>query len=77
MSKHVRHTYSPLLYKASHIFHLINSDVWGLSRVKNISGARWFVTFIDGYTRITWVFLMKEKIEVGSIFRQFHQMIQN
>ncbi|KAE8663133.1 ethylene-responsive transcription factor 5-like [Hibiscus syriacus] len=27
------------------------SDLWGPSRVKNIIGARWFITFIDDYTR--------------------------
>ena len=77
ISKHVRHSYSPLPYKPSHPFYLIHSDVWGPSRVKNISGARWFVTFIDDHTRVTWVFLMKDKSEVGPIFQRFHQMIQN
>lgn len=77
ISKHVRHSYSPLPYKSSHPFHLIHSDVWGPSRVKSISGARWFVTFIDDHTRVSWVFLMKEKSEVGKIFQHFHQMIQN
>lgn len=58
-------------------FSLIHSDVWGPSRVANISGSRWFVTFIDDYTRLTWVYLMKSKSEVASIFPSFHKFIQN
>ena len=56
---------------------MIHSDIWGPPRVKCITGARWFVSFIDDHTRITWLFLVKEKSEVGSIFRNFNTMIQN
>ncbi|KAE8662927.1 putative kinase [Hibiscus syriacus] len=27
------------------------TDLWGASRVKNVTGARWFITFIDDHTR--------------------------
>ncbi|KAL4560354.1 hypothetical protein LXL04_032504 [Taraxacum kok-saghyz] len=54
----------------------ISSSFNGPSRVKNVSGARWFVTFIDDHTRVTWVFLMKDKSEVGPLFQQFHKMVQ-
>ena len=64
------------MYKNSHPFSIIHSDVWGPSCVKNISGTRWFVLFVDDHTRITWVFLMKEKLEVGQVFQNFNTMIQ-
>ena len=76
-SKHVRNSYPFQPYKSSHPFHLIHSHVWGPSKIKNISSSRWFVTFIDDHIRVTWVFLMKEKYEVGQIFQTFHKMIQN
>jgi len=55
---------------------MIHSDIWGPSRVNNISGSRWFVTFIDDHTRLTWLFLMKEKSDIGQIFQTFNLMIQ-
>lgn len=76
LSKHTRSHYPPQPYKPSQPFSLIHSDVWGPSRVHNITGSRWFVTFIDDHTRVTWVFLMKEKSEVGKIFEVFHNMVQ-
>ena len=39
--------------------------------------ARYFVTFIDDHSRLTWVYLMKEKSEAGIRFKDFHTMIQN
>ena len=55
---------------------MIHSDVWGPSKVQNISGTRWFVSFVDDHTRLTWIFLMKEKSEVGTLFQHFNSMIQ-
>lgn len=36
----------------------------------------WFVTFVDGCTRMTWDYLKKNNGEVGSIFQNFYQMIR-
>lgn len=77
LSKHTRALYSPVGYKASEPFSLIHSDVWGPSRVPSITGARWFVSFIDDHTRTTWIYLMKEKSEVTNIFKNFHSLIKN
>src|ERR1051325_3805765 len=58
-------------------FFLVHTDVWGPAYVPNISGAKWFLTFIDDCTRVTWVFLLKQKSEVSSVFFQFVSMIKN
>ncbi|CAL2236964.1 unnamed protein product [Prunus armeniaca] len=50
-------------------FSLIHSDVWGFAQIATPAGARWFVTFIDDCTRMTWVFLMKTKGEVNLKFQ--------
>ena len=56
---------------------LVHTDVCGPANVPNISGAKWFLTFIDNCTRVTWVFLLKQKSEVSSDFIQFVSMIKN
>ena len=55
---------------------VIHSDVWGPSKVSTLSGSRWFVTFIDACTRMTWLCLMKTKDEVNLLFQKFHKMIE-
>ena len=56
-------------------FMIIHSDGWGPANTPSMNGARWFVSFIDDNTRMTWVCLMKSKSEVSSLFQKFHKMI--
>src|ERR1044072_7894907 len=76
-AKSQRATYSPSDSRSVQPFDLVHSDVWGPSSISNISGAKWFVTFIDDCTRVTWVFLMKDKSEVCQLFVTFFQNGQN
>ena len=39
-------------------------------------GFQYFVTFIDDYSRCTWLFLMKNQAELFSIFQKFYAEIQ-
>nr|CAN81263.1 hypothetical protein VITISV_028698 [Vitis vinifera] len=48
----------------------------GPSKVSTLSGSRWFVTFIDDCTRMTWLCSMKTKDEVNLLFQKFHKMIE-
>ena len=48
-----------------------------LSWVLNGSGAKWFTSLIDDCTRVTWIFLLKQKSEVNNIFPIFHSMVKN
>ncbi|KAF7808226.1 sacsin isoform X2 [Senna tora] len=77
LAKHCRSSYPRSSYKPSAPFALIHSDIWGPSKIKNISGARWFITFTDDHTRISWVFLLKEKSAAASTFKNFYSMVKN
>ena len=54
-------------------FMVIHSDVWGPANNISLNDKRWFISFIDDHTRVTWICLMKSKSEVGSLFKQFHK----
>ena len=56
-------------------FCLMHSDVWGSSHVTNNLDFWWFVTFIDDCTCSTWVYLLKSKSEVSTIFPIFHKFM--
>jgi hypothetical protein len=58
-------------------FHLVHTDVWGPSTIPSVFGARWFITFIDDCTRVTWLFLIKNKSEVSTVIPNFFSMIKN
>jgi hypothetical protein len=56
-------------------FTIVHSDVWGPTNTCSLNGKRWFISFIDNHTRMTWICLMKCKSEVSSLFKQFHNMV--
>ena len=63
--------------RSESIFSLVHSDIWGPSRASSTLGFHYFVNFIDDYSRCTWVFLMKDRSELFSIFKSFFAEIQN
>ena len=56
-------------------FDLIHCDVWGPSRVPSPSGPLYYIVFVDDYTRVSWVYLIKDRSQVLDIVRQFTQEI--
>ncbi|KAL3326682.1 hypothetical protein AABB24_037395 [Solanum stoloniferum] len=78
LGKHTRATFSRSTEgRSESIFSLVHSDIWGPSRVSSTLGFRYFVSFINDYSRCTWVFLMKDRSELFSIFKSFFAEIQN
>ena len=49
---------------------MVHSDVWGPAPVASYAGNKYFVTFIDDFSRKVWVFAIKEKSEVFGIFKR-------
>ena len=63
--------------RSSHPFHLIHNNIREPSTIPNISESRWFVSLIDDCIRVTWILLLKHKLDVSSVIPDFHSMIQN
>ena len=71
-AKHHRLRYNPRVNKrVGASFERVHSDVWGPCPVVSPTGFRYFVTFVDDYSRTTWLYLMKNRYELFSPFRAF------
>jgi hypothetical protein len=57
-------------------FHLVHSDIWGPAPTSTMVGSRYFVLFIDDYSRFTWIYMMKNRHELPQIYINFAKMIQ-
>jgi GAG-pre-integrase domain len=75
-AKHTRTMYPFFGNRSSFCFDIVHSDVWGPSRVASPSGSRWFVTFIDCHSQMTWLYLLKRNDEVLECFKGFHKMVE-
>ena len=54
---------------------MIHSDVWE-SPVSSLGGAKYFVSFIDDYSRRIWVYLIKKKSDVFPVFKEFRAQVE-
>lgn len=56
-------------------FYLVHSEISmeisKLAIVSNVSKAKWFVSFTDDCTRVTWIVLLKQNYDVSPIFPNF------
>ena len=57
-------------------FDLIHSDVWGPSPISTPGGSRYFVIFVDDFSRYTWIYLFKNRSELYQIYCDFTKMIE-
>jgi hypothetical protein len=77
LGKHTRSTYPSIGLRSCEPFMMIHSDVWGPCSVTSFSGFKWFVTFIDYHTRMTWIYMLRGKHEVLRCFQDFHNLVVN
>ena len=65
---------------ASASFELVYLDVWSPCPVASPTRFRYFVTFVDDYSRTTWLYLMKTRskfVFCAKIHTRFHVSVQN
>ena len=65
------------MYQSTKPLDLIHSDVCGPLSVNSIGGSRYFVTFIDNFSRYIVVYPMKHKSEVHQKFTEYRLMFEN
>jgi hypothetical protein len=54
----------------------VHTYVWGPSQVVSKSGYRWYLNLTDDCTHMTWVYLLKTKDEVKTMFKEFVLMVK-
>ncbi|KAE8721506.1 hypothetical protein F3Y22_tig00015910pilonHSYRG00092 [Hibiscus syriacus] len=57
------------------VLELVHSDVWK-APVTSLGGAKYFVSFIDDYSRRCWVYPIKKKSDVFSTFKNFKMRVE-
>jgi hypothetical protein len=77
LGKHCKQPFYGSTSRASRKLGLIHSDLCGPMPVQSANGNKYLLTFIDDYTRMCWVYLLKEKSQVFATFKNFHLWITN
>ena len=75
--KNTKKTFASSESQEKGIFEIIHFDVCGPMSSSSLSGYVYYVSFIDDFSRKTWIYFMKNKDEVFSKFKEFKALIEN
>lgn len=56
---------------ADKLFDIVHLDIWGPFSVESTEGYRYFLTIVDDCTRVTWIYFLRNKSDVSTIFPSF------
>lgn len=74
--KQTRSSFNSVGTRATDILKLVHTDICGPMETASIGGARYFLLFIDDFSRKTFVYFLKQKSEVSTVFAQFKTMVE-
>eukprot|EP00253_Pinus_taeda_P030226 PITA_30226 len=63
--------------KRKQILKLVHSDVFGPVKVPSLGKSVYYVSFIDDFSRNTWIYFLKKKSEVFDRFKEFKALVEN
>ena len=55
---------------------ILHTDLWGPALVVSIQGYKYYVSFVDDFTRFTWIFPLKTKDETLHVFKIFKAQVE-
>lgn len=68
--------FSQTTLSSSRPLDVIFSDVW-TSPIQSVDGYKYYILFVDHFTRYTWLYPLKNKSQVGQIFPLFQALVEN
>eukprot|EP01018_Ginkgo_biloba_P036731 Gb_30317 [translate_table: standard] len=74
--KQHRYSFPMSKFKAREPLELVHTNLCGIMRTLSMGKERYFMTFIDDYTRNIWVYFLKEKSEAFMKFVEFKAMAE-
>ena len=63
-------------WRAKVSLELVHIDICGPMKTPSHTGNIYFITFIDNYSRMTWVYFMRHKSEAFTIFKKFKNLME-
>ena len=77
LGKNIKKPFPSNESRSKEILVLIHSDACGPMPVKSLRGSLYYVTFIDDFSRKTWIYFMNTKDEVFDKFQEFKAKVEN
>ena len=54
----------------------VYTDIWGSTSVPASNGVRYYVSFLDAFTKFTWIYVLHTKSQVSHAFKKFKVLVE-
>lgn len=68
--------FKPSNHRENKVLGLIHSDICGPMSVESMAGSRYFVTFIDDFSRYTEIVMLRQRSEVLNAFKDYKRKVE-
>lgn len=77
MESKPRYHFTGQARRATQALEIVHSDLCGPMQTASLGGSRYFLLFIDDYSRMSWIYFLKNKSETFEHFRKFKTFAEN
>jgi hypothetical protein len=63
-------------WRANYPLELIHTDLCGPMQNESVGGNIYFITFIDDYSRMCWVYFLRNKSDALNVFKKFKAFVE-
>ena len=75
--KHNRMKFPSCATREKEVLYLIQSDVFGPIYVPSLEGSMYYVSFIDNFSRNTWLYFLRKKSNIFRKFKEYKATVEN
>jgi hypothetical protein len=68
--------FSKTVWRAKAPLKLVHADIYGPARTPSLNNKRYFLLFIDDYSRMIWIYFFNNKSDVFTVFLQFKALAE-
>ena len=63
--------------RVNKILELVHSDVFGPMSIPSLGKYMYYVSFIDEFSRNTWIYFLRKKCEIFEKIKEFKTLVEN
>ena len=76
-AKFAKEPFKNVTTRKTELLELVHSDLTDFKNTMSKGGKKWYITFVDDYSRYTKIYLLKYKDEVEEMFLKYKAEIEN